>query len=229
MVSSPCSNTAPGPSKWIQCWSEKPTFCRGSPSWAFISTGRRAAIKDRSATRDARLADFVAPKVATASTRVPAAVVREAMASAFISLSWLSPDKMVSVGPEDLTDPERLVWDAFATGAWVDLRTGDRYRDDPVRQDYWGPDRIVRARVIRALLLGASERKPGTAPAIRLRGARISGRLDLMGTTIDWPLVCEYCQFDNEVRLVESETKTIRITHSRLPGLNGTRIRLDGI
>ncbi len=136
---------------------------------------------------------------------------------------------MVLVGPQDLTEPERQVWDAFATGEWVDLRTGDRYRDDPVRQDYWGPGRIVRANVIRALLLGASEREPGEAPGIRLRGARISGRLDLMGTTIDWPLVCEYCQFDNEVRLVESETKTIRITHSRLPGLNATRIRLDGI
>jgi len=121
------------------------------------------------------------------------------------------------------------VWDAFATGDWVDLRTGNRYFDAPVRSDAWGPDRVIRAKVLRALLLGASEPKPGTAPAIRLRGARISGRLDLMGAAIAWPLVCEYCQFDSEVRLVEAETKTIRITHSRLPGLNGTRMRLDGI
>lgn len=133
------------------------------------------------------------------------------------------------MAPEDLTQTERLVWDAFATGDWVDLRAGNRFADDPVRSDAWGPDRIIRARVLRALMLGASEPKPGAAPAIRLRGARITGRLDLMGASLAWPLVCEYCQFDAEVRLVEAETKTIRITHSRLPGLNATRMRLDGI
>jgi hypothetical protein len=138
----------------------------------------------------------------------------------------VAPDDLTQT---DLTQAERLVWDAFATGDWVDLRAGNRYSDDPVRSDAWGPDRTIRAKVLRALLLEASEPKPGAAPATRLRGARITGRLDLMGASLAWPLVCEYCQFDAEVRLVEAETKTIRITHSRPPGLNATRMRLDGI
>ncbi len=124
---------------------------------------------------------------------------------------------------------EQRLWDAFPAGRWVDLRVGDPAIDDPRRAGAWGPERYVRAEVLRALLLGARQIEPGSAPGIRLRGARVSGRLDLIGATTNWPLVCEHCSFDREIRLVESITKTVRIVHSRMPGFNGTRMRLDGI
>jgi hypothetical protein len=129
----------------------------------------------------------------------------------------------------DLNEPERLLWLAFTRGTWVDLRAGDPIADDPGNARGWGPDRVIRAEVIRALLLGAKEPEPGYAPAVRLRGAMITGRLDLMGATVTSPLVCEYCCFGEELRFVESATKTVRIVHSRLPSFNGTRMRLDGI
>jgi len=131
--------------------------------------------------------------------------------------------------PDDLEEPERRLWLAYARGEWVDLRTGERDADDPAGAASWGADRGVRAEVIRALLLGAGAAEPGSAPAVRLRGARITGRLDLMGATVSCPLICEHCSFDAEPRLVEASTRTVRIVHSRLPGLNGTRMRLDGI
>lgn len=136
---------------------------------------------------------------------------------------------MVPVALPELTETERFVWDAFPAGGWVDLRVGDPAIDDPREAGGWGPDRFVRAEVLRALLLGARSPEAGSAPAIRLRGARISGRLDLMGATVNWPLVCEYCAFDGEIRLVESVAKTVRIVHCKMPGFNGTRMRLDGI
>lgn len=136
---------------------------------------------------------------------------------------------MTVVVISDLTETEQRLWAAFPTGRWVDLRIGDPAADDPRRASGWGPERLVRAEVLRALLLGARQPEPGSAPGIRLRGARVSGRLDLIGATTDWPLVCEYCAFDREIRLVESVTKTVRIVHSRIPGVNGTRMRLDGI
>ncbi len=129
----------------------------------------------------------------------------------------------------ELTQAERLVWDAFASGRWADLRTGEPEADDPQQGATWGDDRVIRAEVLRELLLGARQAEPGSAPGIRLRGARVVGRLDLMGAVTGWPLVCEYCSFDTEIRLVESVTKTVRITHSHLPGVNATRMRLDGI
>lgn len=50
-----------------------------------------------------------------------------------------------------------------------------------------------------------------------------------MGATLRSPLVCEGCYFDDEPRFVESTAKTVWIAASRLPGFNGTRMRLDGI
>jgi len=120
------------------------------------------------------------------------------------------------VAVTELTEPEQALWQAFARGAWVDLRDG-------------GQDRVIRAEVITALLLGAAGREPGHTPGVRIRGAQVTGRLDLMGATVTCPLVCEYCQFDEELRFVESVTRTVRIVHSRLPAFNGTRMRLDGI
>jgi hypothetical protein len=129
----------------------------------------------------------------------------------------------------DLTETEQLVWDAFASGSWADLRAGDPEADDSRNGHAWGPERTVRAEVICSLLLGARQAEPGSAPAIRLRGARVAGRLDLMGAITNWPLVCEGCWFDTEVRLVEAIVRTVRITRSQLPALNATRMRLDGI
>jgi hypothetical protein len=120
------------------------------------------------------------------------------------------------VAVTELTEPEQALWQAFPRGAWVDLRDG-------------GADRAIRAEVITALLLGAADREPGYTPGVRIRGAQITGPLDLMGATVTCPLVCEHCEFDEELRFVESATRTVRIVHSRLPAFNGARMRLDGI
>lgn len=137
--------------------------------------------------------------------------------------------KIVRVMSSHRTEAERRLWLAFTRGSWVDLRAGDLTADDPAAARDWGSDRIIRAEVIRELLLGAAEAESGWAPAVRLRGARISGRLDLMGASVTWPLVCEYCSFEEELRLVEASTKTVRLVECHLPAFNGTRMRLDGI
>ena len=131
--------------------------------------------------------------------------------------------------PADLTEAERSVCAAFAVGEWVDLRTGDARQDDLAEARHWGPDRVVRAEVVTALLLGAVAPEPGCVPAVRLRGARILGRLDLMGATVNCALVCEYCCFDTPLRFVEAATRTLRVVESRIAGFNGARMRLEGI
>ena len=97
---------------------------------------------------------------------------------------------MVDVDFSDLTDAERLLWDAFPRSEWVDLRDGDAAVANRANS---GSGRVIRASVIRALLLGAAEAKPGWAPGVRLRGAVVKGCLDLMGATVAWPLTCEHC------------------------------------
>jgi hypothetical protein len=124
---------------------------------------------------------------------------------------------------------ERGLWAAFPAGRWVDLRTGDPAQDDLDKAGEWGPDRTIRAEVIAALLLGAAASEPGRFPAVRLRGARVLGRLDMIGTTLTCALVCEYCWLDTAPRFVETTTKTVRFVDSRIPGFNGARMGVDGI
>jgi hypothetical protein len=78
-------------------------------------------------------------------------------------------------------------------------------------------------------MLGAVAPEPGCFPAVRLRGARILGRLDLMGATVNCALVCEYCCFDTPLRFVEATTRTLRLVDSKVAGFNGARMRVEGI
>jgi hypothetical protein len=122
------------------------------------------------------------------------------------------------VNPAELTEAEQLLWTAFPRGTWVDL-SGSRAGGPPV----------IRAAVMSALLLGIVPAEPGSAGGIRLRGATVSGPLELRGGTVTQPLVCEGCLFDSELSLADSSVRTVRILDSELPGLDGTRLRLDGI
>jgi hypothetical protein len=133
------------------------------------------------------------------------------------------------VTPSDLNKAERSLWMAFPKGAWVDLRSGDRQEDDPGQAANWPEDRVLRAEVIAFLLLGAAASDPGFLPAVRMRGARVSGRLDLMGAMPACNLVFEHCSFDAAPRFVEAVTRTVRIVDSHLPGFDGARMHADGI
>jgi cytoskeletal protein CcmA (bactofilin family) len=129
----------------------------------------------------------------------------------------------------ELTEAEQLLWEAFPRGAWVDLGRVDVPAEglgDAIGQD---PARIIRAEVIGALLLGAVKAEAGWAAGIRLRGAVVTGQLDLAGASVAWPLACERCWFDSEIGFAECSVKTIAVVDSQLPAFNGTRMRLDGI
>ncbi|BDD69422.1 MULTISPECIES: hypothetical protein [Streptomyces] len=127
---------------------------------------------------------------------------------------------------DELTSPERELWDAFPEGRRVDLRTGVPDTDAPPAGDRWGPDRTVRAAVVATLLLGANDDRSGTVAALRLTGARITGRLNLSGTEICHTFSLQGCRLDEAVQLHGATTRTIEITNSWVPGINA-RARPD--
>ncbi|WP_333773642.1 oxidoreductase [Streptomyces sp. IBSBF 3136] len=129
---------------------------------------------------------------------------------------------------DELTLPERQLWDAFPEGRRVDLRTGlPEDRVDEGRQ--WGPGRRVRAAVIVALLLGANAMQPGAVACLRLAGARISGRLNLAGAQIAHALWLEDCWFEEAVDLLGASTRTLVISGSHVPGIEADSARIEGI
>jgi hypothetical protein len=121
------------------------------------------------------------------------------------------------VDPADLTEAEQLLSKAFSCGDWVDLGSGMA-----------GPP-VIRAQVIAALLLRPAEASPDTTAGLRLRGAAVTGRLDLSASSALWPLVFDGCHFDGAVVCVDSTLRTVCLVNCELPEFNGTRLRLDGL
>lgn len=126
-----------------------------------------------------------------------------------------------AVGPADLTAAERRLWAAYPTGDWVDLGAGRPDRDA-------GPDRTVRAEVIAALLLGAGPDSPGCVPAVRLRGARINGRLNVAGGEVTCALRLKDCYLDRTPKFSNARTRRIRMTGCWMPGLRAGGVQVDG-
>ncbi|MCF1593019.1 membrane-associated oxidoreductase [Streptomyces muensis] len=125
----------------------------------------------------------------------------------------------------DLTPAELRVWQAFPKGEAVDFRTGEG--EGAAEGAGWGPERTVRATVLRALLLDGPVEN-GEVAALKVAGARITGVLDLRYATIDSVARLSHCHFDDVPDLSGAQLKYLNLTGSRLPGLGAARIRVDG-
>ncbi|WP_407564238.1 hypothetical protein [Streptomyces sp. 184] len=132
------------------------------------------------------------------------------------------------MGPDDLSPPERRLWDAFPTAERVDLRVGDPAADDPAGGAGWGPERVVRAEVVAALLLGAREAESGYTAGVQLTGARIVGNLSLDHAEIHQHLRITDCSFENSVDLYGARTRQLTFNGSHLPGLLASHLWVEG-
>ncbi len=126
----------------------------------------------------------------------------------------------------DLTPAEARVWRAFATGTAVDFRAADD--EDPAEGGTWGPERTVRASVLRALLLDGP-RADGEVAALSLAGARVTGPLELAYATVDHPVRLRHCHFDDVPRLYAARLREVNLSESVLPGLISHAVRVDGV
>jgi uncharacterized protein YjbI with pentapeptide repeats len=127
----------------------------------------------------------------------------------------------------DLTAAEERVRRAFPKGEPVDFREGAAGADDPATGPDWGPERTVRASVLRALLLGAPH-EDGEIPGLRLSGARVTGQLQLAYAVVDHPLHLRYCHFEESPDLYGSRLRQLNLRGSVLPAVNLASARIDG-
>ncbi|MGH3392508.1 MAG: hypothetical protein ACRDOO_26870 [Actinomadura sp.] len=126
----------------------------------------------------------------------------------------------------ELTPAERRVWQAFPRGEAVDFRR--TAGEDPEQGGDWGPERTVRAGVIRALLLSVAPAE-GEVAGLRLMGARISGRLDLWFGAVEHAVRLRACHFEQRPILYGAEIRQLNLSESYLPGLDAATIRIGGV
>ncbi|MFJ4269133.1 membrane-associated oxidoreductase [Streptomyces coelicoflavus] len=132
----------------------------------------------------------------------------------------------------DLTPAESRLWRAFASGADVDFRAAAGSTaadsDDPADGGTWGPERTVRASVLRSLLLDGP-REEGRVAALSLAGARVTGQLDLQYATVDHPVRLRHCHFDEAPRFYGARLRELNLSESMLPGLISHAVRVEGV
>ncbi|MFI5618438.1 oxidoreductase [Streptomyces sp. NPDC051567] len=120
------------------------------------------------------------------------------------------------------------MWGAFRTGAVCDLSARAADRDDPHSGRAWGPERSVRAQVVALLLLHGPLPLPGLVSSLKLRGVRITGRLDLAGGTVAPYVELQACRFDREIQLSEARFGTLRLVNCAIPRLEAARLHTAG-
>jgi hypothetical protein len=128
----------------------------------------------------------------------------------------------------DLTQAERAVRDAFPTGQFVDLRTGQTDEGSLSSGEQWPAERTVRAEVLTGLLLDGRVTQDGAVPALHLAGARITGTLDLAEGVVQYPLRLESCWIDETPNLRGASTRSLHFTGCRLPGFVAEMLNVDG-
>lgn len=132
------------------------------------------------------------------------------------------------IATDDLSKAELEVVEAAGLGTEVDLQAGDWDIDDPVMADAWGEERVVRAEILAELLMGRREPDSGPLRAVKLRGARIDGALDLEAATLSCPLELRECWFEQPINLSETQAKVIRLPGCHVPGINADEIEIRG-
>lgn len=131
--------------------------------------------------------------------------------------------------PADLTDPERRMWQAYRTGSVCDLSARAAAEDDPHDSGrVWGGGRSVRAQVVALLLLHGPPPVPGRVASLKLRGVRITGRLDLSGGLVAPYVELQSCRFDSEIQLSETRFVTLRLVNCAIPRLDASRLHTEG-
>ena len=108
---------------------------------------------------------------------------------------------------------ERAVVRAFRTGATLDVGSSR--------------DRVVRAEVIRFLLLGGVTADAGTLPVLRLKGAHVTGPLEVEYADVAAPVSLRNCRFDETVSFFGSRLRRLNLEGSTMPGLIASSVILD--
>ncbi|MEU3726183.1 membrane-associated oxidoreductase [Streptomyces sp. NPDC031705] len=124
----------------------------------------------------------------------------------------------------ELSAAERRVWDAFPRGEAVDFREGpgETSHDGGT----WGPERTVRAEVLRALLVAGSADE-GHVAGIKLYGAKIAGKLDLKYAVVDHPIRMRGCWFERKPMMYGAQLRAVVLGDSTLPGLTAATVRVE--
>ena len=126
-----------------------------------------------------------------------------------------------------LSVAERKLVRGARAGILVDLHVGDS-GPDVAHGAAWGAERTVRASMLADLLTGQWAHANGRPRAVRLRGGRITGPLDLQAAEVNCPLLLRDCYLEDPVDLSDATAPAIRLPGCHLPAFTAAQLRTTG-
>lgn len=123
-------------------------------------------------------------------------------------------------------DMEQQLREAILTGQLVDQREGNTSVDAAAHGSQWGARRTVPAALLADLLTRGDG--PAQPRALRLAGARITGRLDLEAAHLACPVLLWGCWFEEPVALTEATVPALRLPGCHLPALDAEQLTTRG-
>ena len=134
---------------------------------------------------------------------------------------------VAEVPDEGLSPVEQALADHVRRGEWLDLTVEGETVDEATMRS-WDASRTCRAWVIRHILRGRLAPDPDPH-GLRLRGARITGRLDLQDLTTDVNLELENCLLEEGVvtqgaRMASLSLTGCQLEHPAEPPLDAERL-----
>ena len=114
----------------------------------------------------------------------------------------------------ELTSVEQSLVEHVDRGEWLDLAADNKAVDEAAMRS-WGDSRTCRAAVIRDILRGRLAPNPDPH-GLRLRGARISGRLDLANLTTDVSLQLRECLLEEGVLARDARLASVSLAGCQL-------------
>jgi hypothetical protein len=129
----------------------------------------------------------------------------------------------------DLTEAEKKLLRAVATGDIADCSSPNDAENDPKDGNTWGESRTIRAEIIRWLCVDREATKHIDPNGIRIGAAKINGLLDLQYVTVSVPLVLWQCTVQEGVVLSGAETRLLAFIRSSLGNSSGVALSADDV
>jgi hypothetical protein len=104
----------------------------------------------------------------------------------------------------------------------------DDPHNNPFADEDWGPEREIRAELLRWLCMDKTAEGYVDPQGVRLHGATISDDLNLSGAVLRFPLVLNRCRFPGNIRLVSAELAFLNLSGSFTRAIWADRLKVKG-
>jgi hypothetical protein len=143
----------------------------------------------------------------------------------------MSANDLVSLAQKQfvtLTEAEKALFRAVASGEWADYTIGDEEKDKPANASDWGEQRTLAADRIAWLCTDKQARELVTNKGIQVKGARIEGILDIEQIDISFWLEFVGCALPQGMNLRQASVRGLDITGCQTGPISADGIKVIG-